>query len=237
MALLRGVFFDLDGTLADFDASQAAAFDEAYALASRYHPRLEKASFRRHFDATRQPSVAAEQQGVPHYISRFERFRETLRRLGYPDDPLAQRLAEVYATVRLSSVQLFPDAAPALERLAPLYHLSLITNGPTEVQWGEIQALDLESRFRHILVSEEVGHAKPHPAIFQRALELAELATAEAVFVGDTPETDILGARQAGMAAVWVNRSGRSWPQDLPPPDYTITSLHELPAALRSSLR
>ena len=225
---LKGIFFDLDGTLVDYDASVEAAFDEAYALVTRYHPKLERAAFRRHFDGTLLVSVVAEQRGESLYLSRLERFRQVLKRMGYPDEVLAQRLQDVYSTVRLTSLVLFSDAAPALDELAPAYHLGLITNGPGAVQRAEIQALDIGRYFRHILVSEEVGYSKPAPEIFWRALETAEIVPEEALFVGDTPETDIVGAQRAGLRTVWLNRSGRPWPNDLLPPDHRISSLSEL---------
>ena len=92
---VKAVFFDLDGTLADMESSVAAAFDEAYALVTRYHPQLQKRDFRSKFDETLRISVEAEMRGIPPYVSRRDRFRQTLRRLGYPDNPLADRLADV----------------------------------------------------------------------------------------------------------------------------------------------
>lgn len=225
---VKAVFFDLDGTLADMESSVEAAFDEAYALVTRYHPQLQKRAFRSNFDVTLRISVEAETRGLPQYVSRRDRFRETLRRLGYPDNPLADRLADVYGTVRLSSLALYPDATVVLEDLHLKKALGLVTNGPAAVQRGQIQALDIGRYFRHILVSEEVGYSKPHPEIFLRALELAEVTREEALFVGDTPETDIAGAQQVGMRTAWLNRREQRWPANLPEPDHSIASLQEL---------
>ena len=225
---INAVFFDLDGTLADYESSAEAAFDEAYALVTRYHPQLQKRDFSSRFDATLRISVEAEMRGLPQYVSRRDRFRETWQRRGYPDNPLADRLADVYGTVRLSSLALYPDATVVLEDLRLKKALGLVTNGPAAVQRGQIQALDLDRYFRHILVSGEVGYSKPHTEIFRRALELAEVTREEALFVGDTPETDIAGAQQVGMQTVWLNRRGRRWPANLPEPAPSIASLQEL---------
>src|SRR3989304_102523 len=100
---VKAVFFDLDGTLADMESSVEAAFDEAYALVTRYHPQLQKQDFRSKFDATLRISVEAEMRGLPQYVSRRDRFQETLRRLGYPDNPPAARLADGHGAGRLSS--------------------------------------------------------------------------------------------------------------------------------------
>src|SRR3972149_3703799 len=88
---VKAVFFDLDGTLADYESSVEAAFDEAYALVTRYHPQLQKRDFRSKFDATLRISVEAEMRGLPQYVSRRDRFREPLRRPGGPDHPQPPR--------------------------------------------------------------------------------------------------------------------------------------------------
>ncbi len=224
----KAVFFDLDGTLVDFDTSVETAFDEAYLLVARYHPQLQKQDFRLRFDATLSVMIAAEQRGVPHYISRPDRFRETLKSLGYPDENLAKRLADVYSTVRVSSLALFDDALPALNDMRTRYLLGVITNGPREVQEEELQVTDIARYFRHVLISEEVGFAKPHPEIFRRALELTEVMPEEALFVGDTPETDIAGAQSVGMHTAWINRKNRPWPKHLAPPCSVLVSLQQL---------
>lgn len=229
---LKALFFDLDGTLADVESSIEIAFDETFAVVTRYHPDLKKETFREHFDETLRMVVEAELRGVPQYVSRQERYRETLKRLGYPDPVLADRLAEVYSLCRTTSLTLYPDVAPLLTWLHTRYTLGIVTNGPAGTQRGEVQALEIEGYFKHILVSEEVGYAKPHPSIFQRALELAEVPPGEALFVGDTPETDILGAQGVGLKTVWLNRKGRRWPEGLSPPEHSITTLAQLPDLL-----
>lgn len=224
----KAVLFDLDGTLVDFDTSVETAFDEAFLLVARYHPQLQKQDFRSRFDATLSVMIAAEQRGVPHYISRPDRFRETLKALGYPDDNLAKRLADVYSTVRVSSLALFNDALPTLIGMRTRYVLGVITNGPKEVQEEQLQVTDIARYFRHVLISEEVGFAKPHPEIFRRALELTEVLPGEALFVGDTPEIDIAGAQRAGMHTAWINRKNRPWPKNLASPSYVLDSLQQL---------
>lgn len=224
----KAVFFDLDGTLVDFDTSVDTAFDEAFLLVARYHPQLQKLDFRTCFDATLNVMIAAEQRGVPHYISRQDRFRETLKSLGYPDDNLAMRLADVYSTVRVSSLALYDDVLPALNDMRTRHLLGVITNGPTEVQEEQLRVTDVAGYFRHVLISEEVGFAKPHPEIFRRALALTEVMPEEALFVGDTPEIDIAGAQGVEMHTAWINRKNRPWPKHLAPPSYELLSLQQL---------
>jgi putative hydrolase of the HAD superfamily len=78
-----------------------------------------------------------------------------------------------------------------------------------------------------IVISAEVGVAKPDPAIFQRALAVAGARADEALHVGDTPEADVAGALAAGLRAVHLDRSGAD--------AQTMTSLAGLPGLVRSS--
>lgn len=78
-------------------------------------------------------------------------------------------------------------------------------------------------------ISAEVGAAKPDPAIFARALQLAGVGPREALHVGDTAAADLAGARAAGVRALHLDRSGAD-------PD-ALTSLAELPGLVRSTVR
>ena len=68
-----------------------------------------------------------------------------------------------------------------------------------------------------LVVSEEAGVSKPHPRIFEIALERAGAAAAEAVMLGDSWTNDVEGARAAGIRAVWFNRDGRDAPDPAVP--------------------
>jgi putative hydrolase of the HAD superfamily len=78
------------------------------------------------------------------------------------------------------------------------------------------------------VISAEVGIAKPDPAIFMRALELAGAGADEALHVGDTADADLAGARAAGIRALHLDRSGAD-------PE-ALTSLAELPRLVRSAV-
>ena len=84
--------------------------------------------------------------------------------------------------------------------------IGIVTNGPTEVQRAKLELLGIDRLVDFVLVSEEFGVAKPDPAIFREALRLAGVKPEEAIFVGDSVEFDMAGARAAGIPTVWVNR-------------------------------
>ena len=109
--------------------------------------------------------------------------------------------------------------------------LGLITNGPSEHQRSRIEPLGLDRYFEAIAVSGELGVRKPDPAIFRHVLRALSVTPAAAVYVGDSLEADVAGAKAAGMAEVWLNRDGRAVSGDHEP-DAEIATLAELPGLL-----
>ncbi len=140
-------------------------------------------------------------------------------------------LAEAFAKERRLLQRLMPDAREILARLAPDYLLGLLTNGAPDLQREKIAASGLGSVFQAIAISGEVGIGKPRPEIFHHLTAALEVDTSEAVMVGNSVERDIAGARNAGMASVWIKVPG-SEELDSAEPDYTITALAELPSVL-----
>ena len=80
---------------------------------------------------------------------------------------------------------------------------------------------------------EAVRAYKPHPLLFQRALDQLGLRADNVLHVGDSEIDDVQGAKAAGLPVAWVNRDGRPRRPDVPPPDFEIRDLKELPAILQ----
>lgn len=92
-----------------------------------------------------------------------------------------------------------------------------------------LQSEGLRELFGPLVISSEAGYLKPHPRIFEHALDMGDWRAEEALFVGDTYQQDVVGARAAGMHVVWLN--SRHEPLSLAaqnPPDKVIHSLEEL---------
>jgi putative hydrolase of the HAD superfamily len=105
--------------------------------------------------------------------------------------------------------------------------VGLVTNGaPT--QHVKIDALNVRPHLDAVVVSDEVGVAKPDEAIFRIALGKLGVEADEAWFVGDHPVNDVIGAERAGMRAFWLRRDGLGWPEGQPVVGAAIDSLEEL---------
>lgn len=138
-----------------------------------------------------------------------------LRRLEVEATPALT--AEVYQAYITAALEEMPEAVPGVEAVLPeltrYVRLAVICNtGRTPGSTARIilERLGLARFFSYLTFSNELGVAKPHPAIFQHTLAALGLEPGEVAHVGDDPRTDVKGAKGVGMRAVWFNPSGRS---------------------------
>lgn len=147
----------------------------------------------------------------------FEETGEDLAKLDHAMD--------VFIRAR-NAVILYDDVLPSLERLRTRVTLGSISNGT-----ADLHAIGLAHYFKVSYAARVFGKAKPHPEIFLATCEALRIAPHEAAYVGDDPLLDVAGAQNAGLHAVWINRSGVEPDQVLPDhvhPDAICTTLPEL---------
>jgi HAD superfamily hydrolase (TIGR01509 family) len=109
-----------------------------------------------------------------------------------------------------------PKTGPALQMLRDAgYLLGVVSNSDGRVA-GALKDAGLAGHFGTIVDSKLVGYEKPDPRIFVPALEELKVSAAEALYVGDLYEVDIVGARRAGMAAVLLDPAGLHASRDVP---------------------
>ena len=254
----RCVLFDLDDTLIADTAAVAAAFVATCEVSREYgvDPARLEAAVRRQAQALWRGSstfgyaraigisswegLCAEFTGDDPSLRalRAGRLRTAPRRglahspKGIRNPTLADELAATFARERRSGTVVFPDAAPTLRLLSESYRLALVTNGAPDLQRAKLRASALGIYFEVVVVSGEVGIGKPDPHLFELVLESLGTRAADAVMVGDSLERDILGAHNAGIASVWVNR-GRGEPEGGVTVEVQVASLTELPGLLQ----
>jgi 5'-nucleotidase len=106
--------------------------------------------------------------------------------------------------------------------------LGIVTNGFTKLQQVRLDRTGLKEYFDVLVISEQVGFAKPHQAIFEHSLALMGHPEREKVLmIGDNPDSDILGGLNAGLNTCWLNRQNRVSPEGISP-HFQVTSLAEL---------
>ena len=163
---------------------------------------------------------------ISHDLSaiRLESIRAALHQ-AQEDTALAEHAFEVFFAERMR-VDLFHDVLPALTALAARYPLLAVSNGNAHVT-----RVGLGDFFAHSLSASDFGIAKPDPRIFHAAAGMAGVTPAAVLHVGDDATMDVMGAMDAGMQAVWVNRMQHAWSHETQP-HHTVTDLNELAALL-----
>jgi YjjG family noncanonical pyrimidine nucleotidase len=218
--------FDLDHTLFDFDTSEAEAFTAALAAAdveieSGYHDlfvSINRALWRR--------VEAGELTPDDVRVVRFERL---FHRLGVEADPC--RVASDYLVGLGAYGDLFPGARTLLEELSAVSSLALASNGIGQVVRDKIARLDLDRYFDAIVVSGEVGLAKPHSGFFDIAFErLSYPDKATTLMIGDSLVSDIQGGADYGIDTCWYAPDTNAEPT--PAPTWRVGSLAEIPAVV-----
>ncbi|HEV7490923.1 MAG TPA: HAD family hydrolase [Rhodanobacteraceae bacterium] len=130
---------------------------------------------------------------------------------------------EVYYAAR-NTVECYADALPALAALSTRVPLVSISNGN-----ADLVRIGLRHHFRHCISARDIGHAKPHAAIFRAACDRLGVPAEHVLHVGDDPLLDVAGARNAGLRTAWLNRNAAAWSHG-PSPDLTLAHLGELAA-------
>ena len=227
----KHIFFDLDHTLWDFETNSKQALMqifETHDLPGKGVASFEK--FHEKYQPINDRYWARYHNGLVNKERvRIGRFNDTLVELGLNDEVLAEKMAYAYIEISPRLKALFPGAVDVLNYLQQKYTLHLITNGFAEVQWIKLEHSGLKPFFQHVIISEEVGTQKPDKAIFEIAMQRANTNNTECIMIGDNYNTDIVGAKNAGMDQVFFNPGKNRKRQ---PVTYEITELVELKGIL-----
>ena len=228
---MLSICFDLDGTLCDSAAAEEAArVDLVKRIASEgVEPDRAALAFKEHFD--RYEEVYAElviKRGLGEKQIRRRQIADTLAALGLEEPQLVDELSDAHWTTMSRSFKLYPEATEVLRKLGSKYRLSLLSNGPSDLQREKIRVLGVESHFDLIVISGEVGYFKPSREVFMCLVGRLKAEPHEVMYIGDNYEKDVLGALGAGLRAIWVNRSDKMQPIHCQRPERTVRDLSEL---------
>jgi len=193
------LLFDLDHTLFDFDASETAAFADTLARAGIVNPNGHRAAFGE-INAALWVRVEGGEL-TPNQVGTM-RFEQFVERLDIDADP--QAMADDYVTGLGANGDLFPGARDLLEELAPHATLALVSNGIGAVARAKVARLELDGYFEAIVISGEVGTAKPDAGIFDIVFDQLGLPDkATALMIGDSLTSDIAGGVNYGIDTCW----------------------------------
>ena len=210
------VLFDLDETLCDHTHSSRTALES---LQSR-HDSLASVSLdeieHRAWEILGRVHAKVLARQLTSAEARMERMRALFETFGEsPADDFLDRAASDYGMVYRSVQRALPGSIDVLEALGQnreIVNVAILTNHLRDIQVAKLDACGLTGLIDFMVTSEDVGHLKPAPEIFEAALDRAGVDPTDAVMVGDSWEVDIVGAEKAGLRAVWFNRRAEDPP-------------------------
>lgn len=222
---LKAIFFDLDYTLYDQTQYLRGALSEIAKLIAED----------RHLDSS---------QLCRSLLETWDKlgtdcthlFDDWLDQHGILDQCRVQQCVEIFHSHQPQGLAFYPDVEETLSELKSRYVLGIITDGNAQMQERKIKALSLEKYSDLTVIVKNISMSKPDPRILQYALSKTSLSAFEAVYVGDHPVKDIVGARRAGLHTVrCLSGEFRHLPDDEAyPPHFHIRYMTELGAALKA---
>jgi 2-haloalkanoic acid dehalogenase type II len=123
--------------------------------------------------------------------------------------------------------EIYPEVPKVLSKIPDLYKIALLSNADFDDPLVE-KLLKDGYQFDVIVTSFQYKKYKPDPALFHIVLEQMKLSKDDVVMIGDSPESDIQGAQNAGIRIIWVNRMNKRLETHYPKPDFQISNLNEL---------
>jgi FMN hydrolase / 5-amino-6-(5-phospho-D-ribitylamino)uracil phosphatase len=222
------VSFDLDETLWEFMPMMDGALGVTVERLADREPRAAGITVEELHRV--RSEVGGEMQGTYEEL-RMESFRRVLAQRGVADPTLPRWMVDTWMAARVETVVLHDDVEPELDELERRgYLLGAITNGNFP-----LDRIELARRMAFIVHAERAGGEKPEPAPFALAMELSGGMPSRWVHVGDSIESDVVGAQAFGLKAVWVNRRGFPPPEDVTP-DAELPSLAGLTGVVEALL-
>lgn len=204
--MYEAIVFDVGGTLVNTVSDPNRLALEAIAHLGTVSVADFATSIRRVVDEWRAGNYLPEVEDLSEtWVNHFGR---ALTLAGFNGDvhSAARIMEDVFLT---EGLELFPDVVEVLSRLAEQgWKLAIVSNWPATLE-ATLRQMDVHKYFPVIVASGTVGYAKPHPQIFRIAADRLGVQPQQALYIGDSIEHDVLGARAAGMDALLLDRHGR----------------------------
>ena len=221
------VFFDLDHTLWDYDRNSVETLSDLY---NNYNIQeiggISLETFLKQFVKVNDSLWDMYNKGqISRETIRLERFERILHSMHIDIGNKTLEMSEDYIRPCPLKPHVIPHTFEVLDYLKPNYELYILTNGFDDVQEIKLDKSNLRSYFKGMITSESAGHKKPSKEMFEHALEISGANADETIMIGDNLKTDISGALNANIDAVFYNPHSKEHNHS---PHYEITSLKEL---------
>ena len=207
---IRAISLDLDDTLWPVGPTIVRAEQRAQAALTENAPQVALRWDIDHLRALR-AKILDEQPRLRHDLLQIRRLALQHAFADCGSSPAAsaapiETALSVFMVAR-NEVELYPEVEACLQRLGRRYRIASLTNGN-----ADLKIVGLAHLFHTTVSAHEHGTTKPDPALFHITCKQLECAPEQVVHVGDDPDFDVRGATNAGLHAVWINRTNGQWP-------------------------
>ena len=218
--MIKGVIFDLDGTLLNRDESVKVFVNRQYDRLKNLVGHIPKAKYVTRF-------IELDNRG---YVWKDKVYQQLVDEFKITEITWEELLQDYINEFKNNCIP-FPNLVSMLEELrSNNLVLGMITNGKGQFQMDNIKALGIKKYFEIILISEWEGIKKPDPQIFKRALEQLNVSPNESLFVGDHPDNDVKAAQNVGMKGIW--KKDIQWKNV--EADFIVDDLAEIPIIIET---
>jgi len=220
---------DADNTIFDFNKAEENAFADACACVGI---EADEALLAVYSEINEALWKLLEKGGITQKVLRVRRFEQFLEAIGRTELSAQAMSDEFVAALGRQSVP-FSGAVEAVARWSRMLPVIIVTNGIAKVQHSRMEGSEVRHYIRGMVISEEVGAAKPDPKMIHAGMEMAGVTDKSRVLMlGDSLSSDIAAAANAGVDACWYNPHKMENAKGLPV-RYEICCLDEVDAILR----
>lgn len=205
----KGICLDLDNTLYDYSAAHKPALEESLRWLCQALNR-ERESVQSAYAQARQ-RVNHDLHGLASSHSRLLYFQGVCEYFGASPYETAVAAEDRYWQNFFENMHLRPGVLEFFQSMKNT-PIVIVTDLTTRIQFQKITHLQLAPLLKAIVTSEEAGHEKPHPRIFELAADKLQVPPADLCMIGDSWERDIEGALKFGMRSFWFREDSQDWP-------------------------
>jgi len=224
---IRAVLFDVDGTLFDRSLAQRKVLEIVVQQFPHIFGAFELERVAKAFTESDRITTEDFEAGAPSEGLRLKRSQLFLQLLDIRED-LADAITEVYVRDYPTVDASMAGAVPLVKELSRRFIVGVVSNGLPDVQYRKLEAMGLGEVFSCIVLSEEIGIRKPDPGIFHHAASLLRMQPSECLYVGDSYASDVVGSKNSGMLACWLNREQSVTTNERTKADFVISHIQEL---------
>ncbi len=206
-AQYKALLMDLDNTLYAYEPCNRKAIEAIVERVSKESKRSKEEILRMYQQAREEVKETTGKTAASHArLLYIQRLLEKIE--GRTDVEKTKQLHELFWKTYYQEMKLFSGVKEFLETLKKnKIKIAIVTDMLADIQMQKIKVLGIEKDIDFLITSEEAGHDKPHPAIFQLGLKKLGRNADEVLMLGDEPEKDIEGAKKLGISAVLINEN------------------------------